>query len=194
MSEQINPAPGAAIPATPSTVPAQAGPPEPVAPVLAAPAVEPAAQPKKPRVLNPYAAKANAVPAVVEDPRIAALTASNQEHLAALNGFAEAELGAAPEALRNAVKALAGDNPMAQLKAMATLKAHGLGGSTISPGASTGAAPKAAPKAAPVTSPEDDILAAYNDLRAKGANLLASQFRSQNSAAIAKAMASKSNN
>ena len=193
MSDQINPAPGAALPAIPSTVPAQAGPPETVAPVAPPVLAEPAAQPKKPRVLNPYAAKVNA-PVVAEDPRIAALTASNQEHLAALNGFAQAELGAAPEALRNAVKAIAGDNPMAQLKAMATLKAHGLTGGTISPGATTGAAPKAAPKAAPVASPEDDILATYNDLRAKGANLLASQFRSQNSAAIAKAMASKSNN
>lgn len=193
MSDQINPAPGAAPTAIPSTVPAQAGPPETVAPAAPPVLAEPAAQPKKPRVLNPYAAKVNA-PVVAEDPRIAALTASNQEHLAALNGFAQAELGAAPEALRNAVKAIAGDNPMAQLKAMATLKAHGLTGGTISPGATTGAAPKAAPKAAPVASPEDDILAQYNDLRAKGANLLASQFRSQNSAAIAKAMASKSNN
>lgn len=197
MSDQITPpAPGPGIPAlTPTATPAPVG--DVDSGVLALmtqpPAVTPPVAVKKaPRILNPYAAKV--APPVAVDPRIAELQASNAEHLATLSGYAMTELESAPEALRNAVKALAGTNPSAQLKALATLRAHGLGVATLSPGASTSAASKPHAKAAPAVSQEDSILARYTDLKARGANLLAAQFRSQNSAAIAKAMASKSNN
>lgn len=193
MSDQITPpAPGPGIPAlTPTAPPAPVGAVDSgVLALMATPPVPPAPVKKAPRILNPYAAKV--APPVAVDPRIAELQASNAEHLATLSGYAMTELESAPEALRNAVKALAGTNPSAQLKALATLRAHGLGVATLSAGASTSAASKPHAKAAPAVSQEDSILARYTDLKARGANLLAAQFRSQNSAAIAKAMASKS--
>lgn len=193
MSDQITPpAPGPGIPAlTHTATPAPVGAVDSgVLALMATPPVPPAPVKKAPRILNPYAAKV--APPVAVDPRIAELQASNAEHLATLSGYAMTELESAPEALRNAVKALAGTNPSAQLKALATLRAHGLGVATLSAGASTSAASKPHAKAAPAVSQEDSILARYTDLKARGANLLAAQFRSQNSAAIAKAMASKS--
>lgn len=150
-----------------------------------------------PRPLNPYAAARAPAPPPV-DPRVVALEASNAEHLSTLSTYAATELSLAPEAVRNAVKAIAGDDPSAQLKALAAIRANGLGaapstpvGATVVPvGATTGAAAPA-PMAAPATNPDAAVLARYEYLKSKGATLLLSQFRSANAEALDRAEAAR---
>jgi len=195
-----NAVPGAVNPVTPVVTPAaQAAPPVGVAPVP--PAVEAPKVKAAPRPLNPYAAKVAAKAQPVADPRIAALEASNAEHLSTISSYASAEMESTPENVRAAVLAIAGDNPAAQLKALKALRANGVGVATLTPGATTGAgakptaaSQKPAPKAAPAESPESQALAHYRHLQKKGAPLLAAQFRSRNAEAINKAEAAEASN
>jgi hypothetical protein len=160
-------------------------------PVVASPVVPPAAPAvAAPRVLNPYAA-ARVAPAPV-DPRFAALEASAAEASAVLGRHAASVLAEAPEALRNAVRAIAGDNPARQLDTLAAMRAHGLGGSAsvLPVGAST-AVPAQQPAPAAPVNPDAAALARYEDLQSRGAHMMAAAHLSAQGAAIARAKASR---
>jgi hypothetical protein len=160
-------------------------------PVVASPVVPPAAPAvAAPRVLNPYAAAR--VAAAPVDPRFAALEASAAEASAVLGRHAASVLAEAPEALRNAVRAIAGDNPARQLDTLAAMRAHGLGGSAsvLPVGAST-AVPAQQPSPAAPVNPDAAALARYEDLQSRGAHMMAAAHLSAQGAAIARAKASR---
>lgn len=160
-------------------------------PVVASPVVPPAAPAvAAPRVLNPYASP-RVAPAPV-DPRVAALEASAAEASAVLGRHAASVLAEAPEALRNAVRAIAGDNPARQLDTLAAMRAHGLGGSAsvLPVGAST-AVPAQQPAPAAPVNPDAAALARYEDLQSRGAHMMAAAHLSAQGAAIARAKASR---
>lgn len=160
-------------------------------PVVASPVVPPAAPAvAAPRVLNPYASPKLAPTPV--DPRVAALEASAAEASAVLGRHAASVLAEAPEALRNAVRAIAGDNPGRQLDTLAAMRAHGLGGSAavLPVGASTAVTAQQPAPAAPVN-PDAAALARYEDLQSRGAHMMAAAHLSSHGAAIARAKASR---
>ena len=162
-----------------------------VPPPVASPVVPPAAPVvAAPRVLNPYASPK--VAAAPVDPRFAALEASAAEASAVLGRHAASVLAEAPEALRNAVRAIAGDNPARQLDTLAAMRAHGLGGSVavLPVGAST-AVPAQQPAPAAPVNPDAAALARYEDLQSRGAHMMAAAHLSAQGAAIARAKASR---
>jgi hypothetical protein len=158
-------------------------------PVVVAPVVPPAAPVVvAPRVLNPYASpKIATAPA---DPRYTALEASAAASSAALGRHAASVLADAPEGLRNAVRAIAGDDPGRQLDTLAAMRAHGLGGSVavLPVGAST-AVPAQQPAPAAPVNPDAAALARYEDLQSRGAHMMAAAHLSAQGAAIARAKA-----
>lgn len=160
-------------------------------PVVASPVVPPAAPAvAAPRVLNPYASPK--VAAAPVDPRFAALEASAAASSAALGRHAMNVLAEAPEALRNAVRAIAGEDPVRQLDTLAAMRAHGLGGSAsvLPVGASTAVPAQQPAPAAPVNS-DAAALARYEDLQSRGAHMMAAAHLSAQGAAIARAKASR---
>lgn len=160
-------------------------------PVVASPVVPPAAPAvAAPRVLNPYASPK--VAAAPVDPRFAALEASAAASSAALGRHAMNVLAEAPEALRNAVRAIAGEDPVRQLDTLAAMSAHGLGGSAsvLPVGASTAVPAQQPAPAAPVNS-DAAALARYEDLQSRGAHMMAAAHLSAQGAAIARAKASR---
>ena len=160
-------------------------------PVVASPVVPPAAPVvAAPRVLNPYASPK--VAAAPVDPRFAALEASAAASSAALGRHAMNVLAEAPEALRNAVRAIAGEDPVRQLDTLAAMRAHGLGGSAsvLPVGAST-AVPAQQPAPAAPVNPDAAALARYEDLQSRGAHMMAAAHLSSHGAAIARAKASR---
>ena len=160
-------------------------------PVVASPVVPPAAPVvAAPRVLNPYASPR--VAAAPVDPRFAALEASAAASSAALGRHAMNVLAEAPEALRNAVRAIAGEDPVRQLDTLAAMRAHGLGGSAsvLPVGAST-AVPAQQPAPAAPVNPDAAALARYEDLQSRGAHMMAAAHLSAQGAAIARAKASR---
>ena len=160
-------------------------------PVVASPVVPPAAPVvAAPRVLNPYASPK--VAAAPVDPRFAALEASAAASSAALGRHAMNVLAEAPEALRNAVRAIAGEDPVRQLDTLAAMRAHGLGGSAsvLPVGASTAVPAQQPAPAAPVNS-DAAALARYEDLQSRGAHMMAAAHLSAQGAAIARAKASR---
>ena len=160
-------------------------------PVVASPVVPPAAPAvAAPRVLNPYASPR--VAAAPVDPRFAALEASAAASSAALGRHAMNVLAEAPEALRNAVRAIAGEDPVRQLDTLAAMRAHGLGGSAsvLPVGAST-AVPAQQPAPAAPVNPDAAALARYEDLQSRGAHMMAAAHLSSHGAAIARAKASR---
>jgi hypothetical protein len=160
-------------------------------PVVVAPVVPPAAPVvAAPRVLNPYASPKVATPPA--DPRFAALEASAAASSAALGRHAASVLAEAPEGLRNAVRAIAGDDPVRQLDTLAAMRAHGLGGSVavLPVGAST-AVPAQQPAPATPVNPDAAALARYEDLQSRGAHMMAAAHLSAQGAAIARAKASR---
>lgn len=162
-----------------------------VPPPVASPVVPPATPVvAAPRVLNPYASPKLAPTPV--DPRVAALEASAAEASAVLGRHAASVLAEAPEALRNAVRAIAGDNPARQLDTLAAMRAHGLGGSAsvLPVGAST-AVPAQQPAPAAPVNPDAAALARYEDLQSRGAHMMAAAHLSAQGAAIARAKASR---
>jgi hypothetical protein len=140
------------------------------------------------RVLNPWAKREAAAPV---DPRVAALETRATELSATLASYAQTELGAAPENIRNAVRAIAGDDPSAQLKALAALRANGVTTLPTIAAGSTTAPPVAAPAPAAANDPDVSALATYERLVASGSQLLASQFAARNQASIARATAAR---
>jgi len=193
----------------PTQPPAPADPAAPIAPTPAAPAAAPAVPvatqppaPIAPRVLNPYATvtvrsaapaaaiavapstDAPAPPAPPADPRIDGL-------MAALRESVGEQLAGISEGARKTVLDLAGDDPIAQRRILATLRANGVTGPvTLPPGAST-AVPSGQPAPASVQSPDVAALAHYDSLVAKGAHISAAAFAAGNSAAIARARAAR---
>jgi hypothetical protein len=160
-----------------------------VPPVVVAPVVPPAAPvAAAPRVLNPYASPKVATPPA--DPRYTALEASAAASSAALGRHAASVLAEAPEGLRNAVRAIAGDDPVRQLDTLAAMRAHGLGGSmqSLPVGAST-AVPSQQPVPAAPVNPDSSALARYEELEARGAHMMAAVHLSSNGPAIARAKA-----
>ena len=160
-------------------------------PVVASPVVPPAAPAvASPRVLNPYASPK--VAAAPVDPRFAALEASAAASSAALGRHAMNVLAEAPEALRNAVRAIAGEDPVRQLDTLAAMRAHGLGGSAsvLPVGASTAVPAQQPAPAAPVNF-DAAALARYEDLQSRGAHMMAAAHLSAQGAAIARAKASR---
>ena len=160
-----------------------------VPPVVVAPVVPPAAPvAAAPRVLNPYASPKVATPPA--DPRFAALEASAAASSAALGRHAATVLAEAPEGLRNAVRAIAGDDPGRQLDTLAAMRAHGLGGSMQSlPVVASTAVPSQQPVPAAPVNPDSSALARYEELEARGAHMMAAVHLSSNGAAIARAKA-----
>lgn len=192
MSDPTQPAP--ADPAAPAVQPPAAPTVAPVAPVAAQPPAPPA-----PRVLNPYAAapsrpaapaavapstEAPAPPAPPADPRIDGL-------MAALRESVGEQLAGISEGARKTVLDLAGDDPIAQRRILATLRANGVTGPvTLPPGAST-AVPTQQPTPAPTVSPDAAHLAEYERTRAV-APQYAEAYRAGHSASIARALAARS--
>lgn len=195
MSDPTQPAP--ADPAAPAVQPPAAPAPAPIAPVAAQPPPPPA-----PRVLNPYAAaparpaapaavapptEAPAPTAPAADPRIDGL-------MAALRESVGEQLAGISEGARKTVLDLAGDDPIAQRRVLATLRANGVTGPvTLPPGAST-AVPSGQPAPAPVASPDVDALSRWTSLREKGAHITAAAFRATHGAAIDRALAARGSN
>jgi hypothetical protein len=156
-------------------------------PVVALPVVPPAPPVvAAPRVLNPYASPT----AAPSDPRFAALEAAAAASSAALGRHAASVLADAPEGLRNAVRAIAGDDPGRQLDTLAAMRAHGLGGSmqSLPVGAST-AVPSQQPAPAAPVNPDSSALARYEELQSRGAHMMAAVHLSSHGAAIARAKA-----
>jgi hypothetical protein len=178
------PAPIVAPPVAPVVVQPPAAPPAP--PVAAKPETPAPATPV--RVLNPWAKKEAAAPM---DPRVAALETRATELSATLAGYAQTELSASPENIRNAVRAIAGDDPSAQLKALAALRANGVTALPTIAAGSTTAPPVAAPAPSPANDPDVLALTQYERLVASGSQILASQFAARNQAAIARATAAR---
>lgn len=193
MSDPTQPAP--ADPAAPAVQPPAAPALAPVAPVAAQPPAPPA-----PRVLNPYAAAparpaapaavapqappAEAAPTPAADPRIDGL-------MAALRESVGEQLAGISEGARKTVLDLAGDDPIAQRRILATLRANGVTGPvTLPPGAST-AVPSGQPAPAPVASPDVDALSRWESLREKGAHITAAAFRATHGVAIDRALAAR---
>lgn len=195
MSDPTQPAP--ADPAAPAVQPPAAPAPAPVAPVAAQPPTPPA-----PRVLNPYATMPSrpAAPAAVAPPTEApAPTAPAADPridglMAALRESVGEQLAGISEGARKTVLDLAGDDPIAQRRVLATLRANGVTGPvTLPPGAST-AVPSGQPAPAPVASPDVDALSRWASLREKGAHITAAAFRATHGAAIDRALAARGSN
>ena len=175
MSDPVHPAAPDATAPSPSAPAAPASPAQTAAPVA----------PQSPRV-NPWAlrpapaakaapapgdapsqpAPVNAAPA--PDPRVDAL-------MAVLGETVTQDLAALPANVQSAVKAIAGDDPVAQRKAINAMRANGI---------ATPPAPAAAP-----AEPTGDaaVLAQYQSMKARGAHLSAATFYTQNAAAIERA-------
>jgi len=195
MSDPTQPAP--ADPAAPAVQPPATPAPAPIAPVAAQPPPPPA-----PRVLNPYAAMPSrpAAPAAVAPPTEApAPTAPAADPridglMAALRESVGEQLAGISEGARKTVLDLAGDDPIAQRRVLATLRANGVTGPvTLPPGAST-AVPSGQPAPAPVASPDVDALSRWTSLREKGAHITAAAFRATHGAAIDRALAARGSN
>lgn len=186
------------------TQPAADNPAAPVVLPVAAPVMAPAVEPPaavQPRVLNPYAGALRpvAAPAVVApvaspdapplpppDPRIADLMAIVAQDTAR-------DLAAVPAGVRQAVLDLAGDDPIAQRKVLASLRANGVAGTVVLPAGATTAVPTAQPAPAAPSSPDAVALAEYERAKSAGASMLAASLRSRHGAAIDRALAARSN-
>jgi hypothetical protein len=194
MSDPTQPAP--ADPAAPAVQP-------PAAPSVATqPPASPPPPVVAPRVLNPYAAMPSrpAAPAAVAPPTEApAPTAPAADPridglMAALRESVGEQLAGISEGARKTVLDLAGDDPIAQRRVLATLRANGVTGPvTLPPGAST-AVPSGQPAPAPVASPDVDALSRWTSLREKGAHITAAAFRATHGAAIDRALAARGSN
>lgn len=200
MSDPNNPvAPAAQEPA--QGTPAPAAPSAP-APIAAAPQTAPEA-PAKPAYVNPWQGRAPApvapatkapAPAAaqpaapVADPRVDAL-------MAVLGETVAQDLGALPPNVAATVKAIAGEDPVAQRKAINAMRANGLASVTtaapLPPPAST--VMPAAPAAPIAQSPATDDaarLAEYEKL-SKAAPTIANAYRLSHADSISRALAAR---
>lgn len=178
---------------------------QPPAPAVAAPQA-PAATPAKPPYVNPWQGRAPA-PAVaapstspqpaapaapVADPRVDAL-------MAVLGETVAQDMSALPANVAATVRAIAGDDPVAQRKAINAMRANGIATppaaapAPLPPPANT--MPAAAPPAAPVEPTGDAaVLAEYQRLKSRGAFIAASAFYASNAGAIERALKSSPSN
>lgn len=211
MSDTTTAAPTAA---TETSAPAQATPP----PAQPAPAVEakaaeaPAekATEKAAPKLNPWALKpakaspaqpvekptAPAAPAAQATPAQPAPTGPSPDEIVAarvrdaLAPLAASTLADLSESARAAITEIAGDDPAAQLKAVAALRKSGLVTATLPVGATTTQA--APPSTTPTTNPDTEALTTYERLKTHGGGIVAEAFRVKHAAAIARARAAAS--
>ena len=188
----------------------------PVAPAPAPVATAPAASPPeaaKPPYLNPWAARGKAPaakpaakpaevrPSLVSaspttpaaDPRVDAL-------MAVLGETVAQDLSGVPANVAATIRAIAGEDPVAQRKALNAMRANGLASVTPAAAPSSIAAPASttmptAPVSVAATPANTDAarLAEYEKL-SKVAPILASQYRQAHGAAIERASKSRPNN
>lgn len=175
-------APDAGAPAPPQAVtpPAPAAAPQP--PAQAVPA---------PRVLNPYAsrtpAQAPSAPPVVAAPSAPAPDPRVDALLGVLADTVAQDMAALPANVSAAVKAIAGDDPVAQRKAINAMRANGIATpSSVIPAPANTAAPQTTAPTASSTSASDAALAARYDQLQKVAPTQAMLFRVQHREALAR--------
>lgn len=87
------------------------------------------------------------------------------------------------------IRAVAGDDPKAQLKALASAKSLIKPTTVLPPPGATTAAPSAPKAPGAQVDPDTAALLHYESLKKAGANLLAAQYKSANAGAIARAEA-----
>lgn len=202
MSDPINPiAPAAQEPA--QGAPAVIAPSAP-APVAAAPQT-PAEAPAKPPYVNPWQGRAPAPPAPVAakpdataqpaapaapaaDPRVDAL-------MAVLGETVAQDLGALPANVAATVRAIAGDDPVAQRKAINAMRANGLASVANSaplpaPASTVMPMAPATPAASPAGADDAARLAEYEKL-AKAAPTIANAYRLSHADSITRALAAR---
>lgn len=203
MSDPTNPIAPAAQ--EPVAAPPAAVTPSAPAPVAAAPQTAPEA-PAKPPYVNPWkgrapapvAPAASAAPVAssaptsqpASDPRVDAL-------MAVLGETVAQDLGALPANVAATVRAIAGDDPVAQRKAINAMRANGLAVSPLAPPAplatpasTTMPAPSVAPAAVSPTADDASRLAEYEKL-ARVAPTLANAYRITHADSITRATAAR---
>jgi hypothetical protein len=142
------------------------------------------ADPAAPIVVSPAAPAAVAPPvAPAVDPRVNDLMAIVSEDVAR-------DLASVPENVRATVRSLAGDDPIAQRRVLATLRANGVTGPVVLPPGATTAVPSGQPAPAADVSPDAAHLAEYERARTV-APQYAAAYRSQHAASIARALAAR---
>lgn len=138
-------------------------------------------------VVNPLEADLKAARAELEQLR--PLAAQAKEASETLASHAQSLLSELSPEWQAHIKAVAGDDPRAQLKALASAKSLIKPAAVLPPPGATTAAP-AAPKAPGAqVDPDTAALLHYESLKKAGANLLAAQYKSANAGAIARAEA-----
>jgi hypothetical protein len=197
MSDPVNPiAPAAQEPAqgTPAAPVAQ-----PPAPAAAAPQTVPEA-PAKPAYVNPWKGRAPApvAPAAAapvqsappaSDPRIDAL-------MAVLGETVSQDLGALPANVAATVRAIAGDDPVAQRKAINAMRANGLATAPVAvaplptPASTVQPAAPVAPAAPSATSDDASRLAEFEKLQS-AAPTIANAYRLTHADSINRALAAR---
>ena len=199
MSDTTNPiAPAAQEPAqgTPAAPVAQ-----PPAPAAAAPQTVPEA-PAKPAYVNPWKGRAPApvapaaaapvqpaAPAPASDPRIDAL-------MAVLGETVSQDLGALPANVAATVRAIAGDDPVAQRKAINAMRANGLATAPVAvaplptPASTVQPAAPVAPAAPSATSDDASRLAEFEKLQS-AAPTIANAYRLTHADSINRALAAR---
>jgi hypothetical protein len=197
MSDPVNPiAPAAQEPAqgTPAAPVAQ-----PPAPAAAAPQTVPEA-PAKPAYVNPWKGRAPApvAPAAAapvqsappaSDPRIDAL-------MAVLGETVSQDLGALPANVAATVRAIAGDDPVAQRKAINAMRANGLATAPVAvaplptPASTVQPAAPVAPAAPSTTSDDASRLAEFEKLQS-AAPTIANAYRLTHADSINRALAAR---
>jgi len=202
MSDPVTPAaPDATAPA-PSAPAPTAAPAQTAAPVAPRPprvnpwALRPAKPTPAPGDAPSQSAPVNAAPASqpVTDPRVDAL-------MAVLGETVTQDLAALAPNVQGAVKAIAGDDPVALRKAINAMRANGIATAPVAPApaplpmpTTTTAAP-AAPAAAPAEPTGDAaVLAQYQHMKSKGAHIAAASFYAQNAGSIERALKSSASN
>ncbi len=211
MNEPATPAAPVAAPETPTPAPVAAPLAPTPAPQASPPTPTPAAPaPVKPPYVNPYAARPlapkpeapaapvaapppAASPTPAEDPRLAMMTRDLEGLRSVVAISAQREVNALPESHRAYVLAQAGDDPVAQMRAVEALRAHGLLPSApqVVPQGTTTLPAQPAPSPAPSpANPEASILATYEALRAKSPQVAANYYVA-NAAAITRARAAR---
>lgn len=202
MSDTTNPiAPAAQEPAAAPPAAAAPSAPVPVVAATQAPAAKPPyVNPWQGRTPAPVAPKADApapvaastaasaAPAI--DPRIDAL-------MAVLGETVAQDLGALPANVAATVRAIAGDDPVAQRKAINAMRANGLAVSPLAapaplatPASTTMPAPSVAPAAVSLTADDASRLAEYEKL-ARVAPTLANAYRITHADSITRATAAR---
>jgi pyruvate dehydrogenase E2 component (dihydrolipoamide acetyltransferase) len=199
MSDTTNPiAPAAQEPAqgTPAAPVAQ-----PTAPAAAAPQTAPEAL-AKPAYVNPWKGRAPApvapaaaapvqpaAPAPASDPRIDAL-------MAVLGETVSQDLGALPANVAATVRAIAGDDPVAQRKAINAMRANGLATAPVAvaplptPASTVQPAAPVAPAAPSATSDDASRLAEFEKLQS-AAPTIANAYRLTHADSINRALAAR---